>query len=174
MKTIILYVSKTGFTKKYAQWIAEKLNCEALPFNKKTVLSDYDLIIFGGGIMAGMVNGLTKFKKCPEFASKKVIVFATGATNHKAEKLVQGFKTTNLTSEEQNRIPFFFFESGINYKDMKFFPRTLLKMMHNMLAKKKDITAEERGMADTLASSCDNTKIDYIEPLVQCAASMNH
>lgn len=28
MKILVTYKSKTGFTKKYAKWIAEELNCE--------------------------------------------------------------------------------------------------------------------------------------------------
>lgn len=169
MKTLVVYVSKTGFTQKYAQWIAEELNCDLLPFSKKTksLFANYELIIFGGGIMGGMINGLKDFKKCPEYSLKNMIVFATGATDHNAERIIQSFITTNFSEEEQKKIPFFFFESGINYTDMSFFPKMLLKMMHNMLAKKKDLTAEDKGMLETIASSCDYTKKEYIEPLVE-------
>ena len=34
MKSIVVYTSKTGFTKKYAQWIAEDLGCEAKGLNE--------------------------------------------------------------------------------------------------------------------------------------------
>ena len=34
MSTIVVYQSETGFTKKYAEWIAEALDCEAVPFKK--------------------------------------------------------------------------------------------------------------------------------------------
>lgn len=169
MKTIVTYVSKTGFTQQYAQWIAESLNCDIQPFNGKTkkTLCDYDLIIFGGGIMAGMVNGLKKFKSCPEFSSKKVIVFATGATDHRATKIVQGFGSTNLSDDESKRIPFFFFESGINYEGMGFFPKTLLKMMVGALKKKENPTAEEKGMLETIEKSCNKADKSYIEPLIE-------
>ena len=63
MKKIIVYQSKTGFTKKYAEWMAEVLNCMTVTFKKDMKnLNEYDLIIFGGGIMAGKVNGLEQFK----------------------------------------------------------------------------------------------------------------
>ena len=32
MKTIVIYNSETGFTKRYAQWIAEKANAECVGF----------------------------------------------------------------------------------------------------------------------------------------------
>ena len=35
MKTIVIYNSQTGFTKRYAQWIAEKTNGECVELNPK-------------------------------------------------------------------------------------------------------------------------------------------
>ena len=43
MKTIVVYSSQTGFTEKYAKWIAEALNCEAIPVKqaKKLDISQF-------------------------------------------------------------------------------------------------------------------------------------
>lgn len=35
MNAIILYYSKTGFTKRYAQWISEALSCECVSFEQR-------------------------------------------------------------------------------------------------------------------------------------------
>ena len=50
MKTIVIYNSQTGFTKRYAQWIAEAAgaDCLALPDAKKKDLTAYEAIIYGG------------------------------------------------------------------------------------------------------------------------------
>lgn len=54
MKQIVIYKSRTGFTKKYAKWLAQSLNCECIP--QEDVggerLSDYDVIIFGSSFRA--------------------------------------------------------------------------------------------------------------------------
>ena len=44
MKTIVIYTSQTGFTKRYAEWISEASGAECLEFKqaKKIKLSDYD------------------------------------------------------------------------------------------------------------------------------------
>jgi menaquinone-dependent protoporphyrinogen IX oxidase len=53
-KTIVLYESKTGFTRKYAEWIAEELDAELFPLQEArrsidaAKLQDYDAVIFGG------------------------------------------------------------------------------------------------------------------------------
>ena len=50
MRTVIIYNSQTGFTKRYAEWIAEETgaDCLELSIAKKKDLSIYETIIFGG------------------------------------------------------------------------------------------------------------------------------
>ena len=49
MKTIVIYNSQTGFTKRYAQWIAEAAgaDCVELSEAKKKSMDSYEAIIFG-------------------------------------------------------------------------------------------------------------------------------
>ena len=79
MKILITYQSKTGFTKKYAEWISSELNAELKEIKdiNDCDINDYDLIIHGGWIMGGMIMGLNKIKK---LNPKKIIVFAVGST----------------------------------------------------------------------------------------------
>jgi len=53
-KTIVLYNSKTGYTKKYAEWIASELGAEISDqrdFNLQRY-KEFDNIIFGGSLHA--------------------------------------------------------------------------------------------------------------------------
>lgn len=49
MKTIIIYNSQTGFTKRYAEWIAEatKADCLELSAAKKKDLTTYEALEVG-------------------------------------------------------------------------------------------------------------------------------
>ena len=50
--TVVIYESKYGSTKSYAQWIAEELSCplfERKKFNPKD-FEKYEVIIYGGGL----------------------------------------------------------------------------------------------------------------------------
>lgn len=85
MKTIVIYTSQTGFTKRYAEWICEASGAECVEFKqaKKIKLSDYDAIIFGGWCMAGGVTKLGWFKnQIAELSSesKKIMVYMVGAS----------------------------------------------------------------------------------------------
>ena len=61
---LVVYKSVTGFTKQYAEWIAEKLNCSAVELKKVSAetMSEYKTIIFGGRFHAGFVDGLKNAK----------------------------------------------------------------------------------------------------------------
>ena len=64
-KIIIIYKSSTRFTKKYAEYIAEELNCQTADFKAVTpeLLAGFDCIIFGSRAHAGKIDGYEKAKK---------------------------------------------------------------------------------------------------------------
>lgn len=83
MKTIILYNSQTGFTKHYAEWIAEaaEADCIELSAAKKKDLTAYEAIVFGSWACAGSISKISWFKgNIDKWAGKKLIVFCVGAS----------------------------------------------------------------------------------------------
>ena len=65
MNPIVIYKSKYGSTKQYAEWIADELNCLAVDAKKLKVdnLRNYDTIIYGGGLYAEIIAGVTLITK---------------------------------------------------------------------------------------------------------------
>lgn len=169
MKIIVVYNGKTGFTEKYGKWIAQELNCEAVSAKEMTEKkwSQYDTIIYGGSMMAGVVRGLDKVKGKFLEDGKRAVIFAVGAVDRRAVEAIEKFKNDNLTPKEQQKIGFFYLEGGINYEKMGFMPKLLLKMMYKSLAKKADRTAEETGMMHAIEKSADKTDREYIKPLIE-------
>ena len=161
MKNLVVYQSSTGFTAKYAEWIAKELSCEAKELKKvkPQELSEYDCIIFGGWIMGGMISGLDKINK---MNPPKLIVFAVGASGDN-EKLREELKSQNHLEQ----IPFFYMQGGINFEKLSFFPKMMLKMMGKSIAKKENRTEKEKEMLELFAASSDNSDIANIKPLVE-------
>ncbi|MCI5740420.1 MAG: flavodoxin domain-containing protein [Lachnospiraceae bacterium] len=160
MKRLVVYQSATGFTEKYATWIAEKLSCEAKELKgvKKQEIGNYDMIIFGGWIMGGMIMGLDKMQK---MNPKQLVVFAVGASND-SEEVRENLKTQNHLEQS----PLFYLEGGLAFERMSFFPKTILKKMGKSIAKKENKTPQEQEMEKLFAGSFDNSDITKIEPLV--------
>ena len=96
---VVIYKSKTGFTEKYASWIAEELNCEKYPLENVSMvdLSDYDVIIFGGGVRAGKIGGIKFLNKTRvSLPNKRLVIFATGATPPDENEAINRVQNMNV------------------------------------------------------------------------------
>lgn len=166
---IVLYKSSTGFSQKYAEWIAEELNCKALSIMDVNIndLINYKTIIFGGGLHAGHINGLKAIKNSiMNLKNKIIIIFATGATPKEAMKN-ENILNTNFSLEEKEIIHFFYFQSGINYEKMSIGSKGMMGIFKTILRFAKEKTAEEQGMYDTITHSNDHSSKEYINPLIE-------
>ena len=65
MKAIVIYKSKYGSTKCYAQWIADELECDINDASNVKIedLYEYDTIIYGGGLYAEVIAGVSLITK---------------------------------------------------------------------------------------------------------------
>ncbi|MGN0280231.1 MAG: flavodoxin domain-containing protein [Lachnospiraceae bacterium] len=166
MKKIVVYQSGTGFTSKYAGWIAEDLGCNAVELKSTNLneLGSYDMVIYGGWIMGGMVTGYDKVKK---LELKNIVVFAVGMTVPSEEVAAK--------IAEQNQIPreqFFYFEGGYNPQKLGFVQKMMMNMIKKSLLKKADKTAEELHTLETFKGA-DNTDRNAIKGLVEyCETKM--
>ena len=168
MKTIVIYRSKTGFTRKYAQWITEELSADIFDVSKvnDNMLSDYDTIIYGGSLYASGITGVKYIKQnLDKLKDKKVIVFATGASLP-TEKELSVVKDKNFTSEQQKRINFFYLRGGFNYSKLNPFDKVLMTLLKWKLKTKKKLAPDERGMLASYNNPVDFTQKKNILKLI--------
>ena len=168
MKTIVIYTSQTGFTKRYAQWIAETsgADCLALSAAKKKNLDAYDTIIFGGWACAGGISVLGWFKnKLPKWSGKKLIAFCVGASPMDSPEIEPALRR-NFTDLERERISVFYCPGGLNYEKMPAPSRLMMKIFVRTLKAKKNKTEMDREMIKMLSDSYDISDRKYIEPIL--------
>ena len=169
MKIIVIYNSKTGFTKRYVDWIAEEIECEIHPYKNfdKINIKPENIIIFCSRIHAGKVEYLDKIKS--QFynpTTKNLIVVATGATPVAAEDVINKIWTNNFTETELESLPHFYMQSGLDYNKMSFIDRTTMKMAARIMNKKKNKDDNEAGFEQAIQSSYDISSKEYVKPLI--------
>lgn len=170
MKTIVIYNSQTGFTQRYAQWIAEAAGADCLELSdaKKENLAPYEAIIFGGWACAGSIRNLRWFKSNMEkWAGKQLIVFCVGASPIENPEIEPTLKQ-NFTEAQLERVKLFYCPGGFNYERMSVPSKLVMKAFINTLKAKKDKTETERQMVNMISSSYDLSDKKYIEPILQC------
>ena len=171
MKTLIIYTSQTGFTKKYAEWLADRLGGDLLDLkeaqkNKPAFFEAYDAICYGGWAMAGNLVKVKWFlDKAVNWKGKRLALFCVGGSPNDNPD-VDVFLQNALSEEQKKYMKMFYCQGGFNYDKMKAPSKLAMKMFVSALRNKKDATEKEKVMAEKMASSYDISDIKYIEPIV--------
>ena len=119
-KTVIIYKTKYNNTKKYAGWLAIKINADLYEISdiKSSDLKNYDTIIFGASIENGYIRGVEFIKdNLEKLKNKNVIVFYVGLGLYSLDEIMMfNFLPTYL----YKNIKFFFFFWDFNYSKLSF------------------------------------------------------
>lgn len=170
MNTIVIYQSQTGFTKRYAQWIAKAAaaDCYALSEVKKKNLTAYDAIIFGGWACAGGISKLSWFKNnIVKWNGKKLIAFCVGASPIENPEVEPALRQ-NFNDSEWEKVHVFYCPGGLNYEKMSAPSKLMMKMFLKTLKAKKDKTPAEEEMIQMISASYDISDQKYIKPILHC------
>lgn len=169
-KGIILYQSKYGATKKYADWLVEETGFDCMETKKTTLiqLEPYDIIILGGGIYATGILGLPFLRKNVEqLRDKKIVVFCVGASPYDDTAFQQIY--SHNFKNNLSGVPCFYCRGAWDENKMSFKDRTLCKMLQKAVAKKEPSTYEpwETALMCAVGQQCDWTDRTYLKPVTE-------
>lgn len=168
-KILLVYKSVTGFTQKYAEMIAQEIDCTLMELKKTTAetMSGFDTVIYGGRVHAGTLEGLKDAKKLfQQSKASQFIVYATGAIPNASAKIIEEMWSQNLSPEDLLHIPHFYMQGGLAYEKLPLPDKLMMKAFSAMMKKKKDKTEDEKVMAEAISGSYDISSKEYIMPLV--------
>ncbi|NLA52964.1 MAG: flavodoxin [Clostridiales bacterium] len=171
-KIAVVYKSKYGSTKKYAQWIAEECQADLFDVSEAGAekLKGYDTIVYGGAIYASGISGVSVITKNYErLKDKKIIVFTVGIAAVNDEESFLSIIEKNFSKEMISHIKFFHFRGGIDYKNLGMLHKSMLTVLKAASAKAgaKKISDEEIEILVTKKGKLDYTDRKAIEPLLQ-------
>lgn len=167
---IILYQSKYGATRKYAQWLQESTGYECVETKKanRKDVQKYETIILGGGVYASGIAGLSFLKNnIDQFKNKKIAVFCVGASPYD-EKAYKQMGEMHFKDKLQE-IPLFYCRGAWDLEQMSFADRTLCKLLQKAVAKKDSSAYEpwEKALMCAGEQKCDWTERKYLDALLE-------
>lgn len=171
MKTLVCYTSLSGYTKSYAEWIAEALQADIFPLNsvKTEMASSYDIIIYGGSLHAVGINGIKYVKKqLLNLKDTKVVIFAVGASPAK-EGICDEILNGNFTLDEQNKINLFYLRGGFDYTRLNLYNKMLMALLKLKISLKKSRNSDERGMLAAFDKPINFARQENLQDLLQYA-----
>ena len=169
MNGIILYSSRYGATKRYADWLAEAtgFDCAEVGAARVDSLRPYDTVVFGGGVYASSIAGLSFLKKhIDQLKGKKLVVFCDGASPYD-EKAFRQIVEHNLKGELAG-LECFYCRGALDYERMSFVDRNLCKLLRRAVAKKKPEDREplEQALMEAGFERRDWTDRASLEPIL--------
>ena len=171
MKPIVLYRSKYGSTKNYAQWIADTLSCEVMDAKGLDIdsLKDYDTIIYGGGLYAEIIAGVSLItKNIDKLTGKKLIVFTTGLTPTDLREYYDGMVLEkNFKGDIKDKVKVFNFPGKMVYKELSLVHRTAIKTLQTIMSKKENPTDMEKMLVHLCDIDADLSDKNLISELVE-------
>ena len=168
MKTIVVYSSRTGFTKQYAEFISYGLNCEYIPLAKADpfALKEYPLILYGGPVHGGDIEGLARLRG---MARGRVLVFAVGALPD-TEMVRAKLRTANEIPEED----FFYLEGGMRYDELPPGTKRALRLYQHTLemGNQDNLSPEQRFFLNNIGRTFDHMDRNAAEAVVLAAENL--
>ena len=120
MRTLVIYESQTGCTKRYAEDIAKAVQADVIPLKKfkAKMIKDYDVIVFGGWVRGTQIMGLNDFlADYDAMEGKDVIVFSSGmsiATPEMRKNLI----SSNIL--DLYHVRYYAFQGGFDFSKLNF------------------------------------------------------
>jgi menaquinone-dependent protoporphyrinogen IX oxidase len=174
-KVLVMYFSKYGSTKKYAEWIASELNGDVYNIKsiKQDILENYDTIILGSGLYAGKIEGINIIINNYEtLKDKKLIIFTCGLADYN--------KTENINSINKRlekiipvnireNIKIYYLRGGMNYKKLNLKHKIMMDFLKKMIQKKgaEKLNEENKEFLESYGKIIDFTNKNSIKEIVE-------
>ncbi|GAA0774193.1 flavodoxin domain-containing protein [Clostridium subterminale] len=171
-KTVVIYKSKYGSTKKYAEWIATALGADIFEASKidATDMQKYSTIIYGGGLYASGILGISLITKAfDKLKDKNLVVFTVGLADPSNTEQFIPVIDKNLTKEMQKSIKLFHFRGAIDYKNLGLIHKSMMALLKNKVSKmpQDKMDDETKMMIETYGQVVNFTEQSSIKPLIE-------
>ena len=167
-KTLIVYDSRHGATKSYAETLAKELNVMALEVKKlkKKHIESMDTLVLGGSVYMSKLRLLKKLKKHQEMLkSKTLFLFAVGLDDDLSkgiEKVSKDNPLLELYPIEQ----LFYFPGKLILSELKFRYRTIMKFLRAVLSKQDNLKDDEAALLHEIKTQKDKRDLSLLNALI--------
>ena len=172
MSTIVIYKTKYGSTKTYAEWIAEEIGCDNIAEASTVKIDDllkYDTIVYGGGLYAEVINGVSIItKNLDKLKDKKIAIFTTGLTPMKYREYYDVLVVDkNFKQGVPENVKIFNYEGKMILEELTLVHRAALKTLKKIMSGKENPTEMEKLLIELCDADGDFSDRNAIAELVE-------
>ena len=169
-KQLIIYGSRYGSARRYAERLAEMTGLEAVEYKAVKDLGDYDRIVYLGSLYAGGVTGLKQ--TVGKMSSQQELIVATVGLADPTDAA----NVAHIRQSIKGQIPAHFYDESrlfhlrgaIDYTKLNLKYRLMMSLLAKKVAKlpEEQQNAETRAMLDTYGKQVDFVDFSSLQPIV--------
>ena len=175
-KGIVIYSSRTGYTKRYAEYLAKELNYAIKPLKHANLfaVSCYPTVIYGGGLHHNRIDGIDGIiNGIDYFGEQNLIVYSVGLASTNDE-LTKEIWLKNFPEELKGSFLFQTLPGGLARKDCE--PGGVMADKVAFYRQKRDenkrLTRDNRialDIADGVSAEQDRFDTKSCDPIIAAA-----
>ena len=179
MGTAVVYCSQTGFTERYARWLAESLGTRVVPFSERASAgaTDAETLVFLSWFHAGGLKGARWLRDLmDEHPERRYVVVGVGAYPMPSEEWPRS--ETDAAFEQafpQDRYPrlaHFYCQGGFDFDRLRALDRLAMRAFFRMQAKEAEADPRVAFALDAMREGFDGTRREYLQPVPEHLHSM--
>ena len=167
-KIAIVYMTKYGHTKKYAEWLKEDLDADVFTVGSVSVpqLLSYKVVIFISGVYGDKIQIMEFVKKnCLGLNPQKLIVAAVSWYTNDSEDATPKLIEDNYPDTFKNLVPLHIINSGIDKKQITTVEKMQLVASKIAIEKKAGRSSDDINALAIIKGYADQTSKDNIDGL---------
>ncbi|MGL5750352.1 MAG: flavodoxin domain-containing protein [Paraclostridium sp.] len=176
-KIAVIYKTKYGSTKKYAGWIALKLEADLYEVSdiRPKHLLEYDIIIFGGGLYIGKINGINFIKNnYDKIKDRQLLIFTVGMqtiNDDIRDKIID----MNFKNMELENVNIFNYMGAFEYRQLSIIDKMLITPIKKQIYYKnvRDLTIEDENLLKGFKNLVDLSNKKSINSLIEEVCATN-
>lgn len=162
MNSLIIYGSKYGATKRYAEKFAEMTHLPLINFENVKTLAKYEQIIYFGALYASGIKGLKRsIKKMPSNVRLIIVTVGLSDPNNKENiNKINSYIKKQVPEQFLKNSTTFHLRGGIDYSKLGFMHKVMMKTVYNSIKNKaiNSLTQEDKEFINTY-----NKKVDFVD-----------
>lgn len=170
-KIAVVYSSKSGHTKQYADWLKEEIDdvdvIPAATFSPSQTMA-YKLIIFACGVYGDKLSIMDFVKKnITAMAPQKTMIMAVSWYTNDSEEAQKKLIEENYPEQFKNTVPLFVLNSGIDKKSLSAMDKMKLTAAQVMIDKKDGRSSDDINALAIIKGYSDQTSKDNLASIKQ-------
>jgi len=168
----VVYTSRQGSTRQYAQWVAHECSAKLFELKEAVIddLCEYDIVVFGSCVYNGLIDGISFIKNNRDLLrDSRLFIFTVGLTQPGDETAYEQVLERNFTPEEREGLRFYHFLGVLDFGKMSLMQRLMMRLLKKSIQRKPEAARSqlESYVLKAYGGRVDFTNRACIKPLVE-------